>query len=244
MASHALIEACLAELGRQLPGDVVDELADGLIETYERQLSRGATPRAAAESAIAEFGDATLIAAAFARHAPARRAALALLVTGPAVGACWGVTLLTGHVWTWPIPDISAAGVRRGAHRRGRRPDRSGRYATRPAARFPRRRRRGRTRRPRHRHARRRRARGALRLADARRRPRQPHPHRADHTGDVPRPPPIATALGVGASRCWLARLRAVAPAALERGSGCLAGVSRLGDRPACQPLRYLAFHP
>jgi hypothetical protein len=104
MASHALIEACLAELGRRLPGDVVDELADGLIETYERHLSRGATPGVAAESAIAEFGDPTLVTAAFARQAPARRAALALLVTGPAVGACWGITLLTGHAWTWPIP--------------------------------------------------------------------------------------------------------------------------------------------
>ncbi len=104
MASHALIEACLAELGRRLPADVVDELADGLTETYDRHLARGTDPGAAAESAIAEFGDPAIIAAAFARQAPARRAALALLVTGPAVGACWAVTLLAGRAWTWPIP--------------------------------------------------------------------------------------------------------------------------------------------
>jgi hypothetical protein len=104
VASHDLIEACVAELGRRLPPDVVDELADGLTETYERHLSCGADASAAAQAAIAEFGDPAIIAAAFARQAPARRTALALLVTGPAVGACWGVTLLVGHAWTWPIP--------------------------------------------------------------------------------------------------------------------------------------------
>ena len=104
MASHALIEAYVAELRRRLPAHVVDELADGLTETYERHLSYGTDPRTAAESAIAEFGDPAVITAAFARQAPARRVALALLVTGPAVGACWAVTLLVGHAWTWPIP--------------------------------------------------------------------------------------------------------------------------------------------
>ena len=50
MASHDLIEAYLAELRRRLPADTVDELADGLIETYDGQRSAAAassrsTPR-------------------------------------------------------------------------------------------------------------------------------------------------------------------------------------------------------
>jgi hypothetical protein len=40
---------------------------------------------------VAEFGDADLIAAEFARAHPARRAARRLPVTGPVVGSCWAV---------------------------------------------------------------------------------------------------------------------------------------------------------
>lgn len=36
MASHHLIQEHLAELARHLPADTVDELADGLIETWQR----------------------------------------------------------------------------------------------------------------------------------------------------------------------------------------------------------------
>ena len=44
---------------------MVKELADGLDETYQRHLGLGLAPQAAAEAAVAEFGDPQLIAAEF-----------------------------------------------------------------------------------------------------------------------------------------------------------------------------------
>ena len=41
MAHHHLIEDYLATLRRRLPADAVDELADGLAETYQHHLWRG-----------------------------------------------------------------------------------------------------------------------------------------------------------------------------------------------------------
>ena len=108
MAGHALIDAHLAELARQLPAPVVDELADGLAETYERHLARGVEPTTAATVTIAEFGQPAQIAAAFTRQAPGRRAALALLITGPVFAACWGPSLILSHAWTWPVPTPAA----------------------------------------------------------------------------------------------------------------------------------------
>ncbi len=105
MAGHHLIDAHVAQLRRRLPADVVDELADGLAETYQRCLVLDDRPdTAAAAAAIAEFGDPDTIVAAFVRQSPGHRAALTLLATGPAVGACWGLALLFGHAWTWPVP--------------------------------------------------------------------------------------------------------------------------------------------
>ncbi|MPZ81931.1 MAG: hypothetical protein GEV28_16680 [Actinophytocola sp.] len=104
MAGHALIEQHLVALARGLPSAVLDELADGLIETYEQHLARGLDPAAAAEAAVAEFGDAGQIVASFARQAPGRRTAVTLLATGPVFAACWGPSLLLGHAWRWPIP--------------------------------------------------------------------------------------------------------------------------------------------
>ena len=104
MPGPGLIAGYLDTLSRQLPGQVVEELADGLEETYRRHLGLGLAPDAAAQSAVAEFGDPDLIAAEFARAHPARRAARRLLVIGPVVGVCWAVALLTGHAWAWPVP--------------------------------------------------------------------------------------------------------------------------------------------
>ncbi|HZD03138.1 MAG TPA: permease prefix domain 1-containing protein [Actinomycetes bacterium] len=104
MASHALIDAYLAGLGRRLPADATDELIDGLTETYEHHLARGLEPASAATTAIREFGQTEEILAAFTRHAPGRRTAAALLVTGPLLGGCWGASLVMGRAWTWPIP--------------------------------------------------------------------------------------------------------------------------------------------
>ena len=104
MPGPGLITGYLDALAGQLPGPVVEELADGLEETCRRHLGLGMAPDAAAQAAVAEFGDPELIAAEFARAHPARRAARRLLVTGPAVGLCWAVALVTGRAWTWPVP--------------------------------------------------------------------------------------------------------------------------------------------
>jgi hypothetical protein len=104
MPGLSLIAGYLDTLSGQLPRPVVEELADGLEETYRRHLSLGLTPDAAAAAAVAEFGAPELIAAQFARAHPARRAARHLLATGPLVGSCWAAALIIGRAWTWPVP--------------------------------------------------------------------------------------------------------------------------------------------
>jgi hypothetical protein len=108
MASHRLIEDYLADLGRRLPPDVIDELADGLAETWHRHLAAGLAPTQAARAAIAEFGTVEEITTAFVAQAPARRTARLLLATGPLVGACWGASLAAAHAWTWPVAPAAA----------------------------------------------------------------------------------------------------------------------------------------
>ena len=104
MPGPGLITGYLDTLSGQLPGPVVEELAGGLEETYRRHLSLGLTPDAAAAVAVAEFGAPELIMAEFTRAHPARRAARRLLMTGPVVGSCWAVALITSRAWTWPVP--------------------------------------------------------------------------------------------------------------------------------------------
>jgi hypothetical protein len=105
MASHLLIDTYLADLARhRLPAAAIEELADGLTETFRYKVHSGLSVDEAASAAIAEFGSADQIEAAFAEHSPARRAARLVLLTGPAVGICWGASLLATHVWTWRIP--------------------------------------------------------------------------------------------------------------------------------------------
>jgi hypothetical protein len=98
MAGHDLIDAYLAAAARCLPGAVVDELADGLVETYQRQRSDGLDADSAAKAAIVQFGDLDLVLAAFVRQSPGQKVARILLCSGPVVGACWG--------WHWS-PDTS-----------------------------------------------------------------------------------------------------------------------------------------
>jgi hypothetical protein len=103
MPRHHLIENYLDGLS-QLPADVVEELTDGLVETYDHHRARGRVPDEAARAAIIEFGTAEEIRAAFDQIDPGRRAARLLLATGPLAGLCWGAALLTSGAWTWPIP--------------------------------------------------------------------------------------------------------------------------------------------
>ena len=104
MAEHRLIGEYLDDLARRLPADAVDELADGLTETYRHHLSSGLDTDRAAAAAIAEFGEADVVLAAFVRQSPGRRVALGLLYSGPTVGVCWAAALVAGHAWTWPVP--------------------------------------------------------------------------------------------------------------------------------------------
>jgi hypothetical protein len=104
MAEPSLITGYLAELSAQLPAPVVEELADGLDQTLRHYLGEGLGATAAAEAAIAEFGQPQVILAAFTRAHPARRAARRLLATGPIVAGCWAGELITGRAWSWPVP--------------------------------------------------------------------------------------------------------------------------------------------
>ena len=104
MADHTLIATYLATLTERLPAAAVDELADGLEETFQHHLARGLSRSDAATAAIAEFGRPEQITAAFAHQSAGRRTAVRLLVTAPVFAALWGTTLITGQAWTWQIP--------------------------------------------------------------------------------------------------------------------------------------------
>ena len=107
MSEPDLITDYLAALSAHLPAQIVEELADGLEQTHRHYLEQGLNVDAAAEAAIAEFGQPQVILAACTRASPARRAARRLLATGPVVGICWGAGLVTGRAWTWPIPAVA-----------------------------------------------------------------------------------------------------------------------------------------
>ena len=109
MAGHELIDAHQRALARRLPAEVVEEVADGLTETWQRCRTEGFTPIGAAHAAIAEFGTADEIIAAFVLQSPGRRLARLLLATGPLVGAAWGVSLVTAQAWTWAVSTLVAA---------------------------------------------------------------------------------------------------------------------------------------
>ena len=104
MAEPDLIRAYRATLDATLPAEIAEEVADGLEETYQRHLAAGLEPRAAERAALAEFGGAEAIAAAFAESSPARSTARILLGAGPVVGAWWAIALIRAHAWTWAIP--------------------------------------------------------------------------------------------------------------------------------------------
>ena len=95
----------------ELPGPIVEELADGLTETHRSYLSRGLSADAAAEAAVAEFGSAEEILAGFARVNPARRTARRLLGFGPVVGGCWAAALATSRAWPGSFPTRVALGL-------------------------------------------------------------------------------------------------------------------------------------
>jgi hypothetical protein len=96
-----LIARYVAGLHRRLPAALADEVAGGLVETYEHHLASGANDAEAARAALADFGDLATVVGEFTRQSPGRPAAAA---TGPAAGACWGAALILSRAWTWPVP--------------------------------------------------------------------------------------------------------------------------------------------
>src|SRR5438067_13442312 len=93
----------LDTLSGQLPGPVVEELADGLEQTWRRYLCLGLAPEEAAAAAVAEFGAPHVIVAEFARAHPGCRAARRLLAAGSIVGLCWAAALVMGRGWNGPV---------------------------------------------------------------------------------------------------------------------------------------------
>ncbi|MGE5285705.1 MAG: permease prefix domain 1-containing protein [Micromonosporaceae bacterium] len=104
MSRHELIDDYVRDLRAALPADVVNELADGLLETYDEFRVSGLTPGEAERAALADFGASSDVVAAFDAITPCRGTARALLASGPLLGGCWALALLTSHVGRWHIP--------------------------------------------------------------------------------------------------------------------------------------------
>ena len=107
MSGPGVIDGYLAELSADLPGRIVEELADGLDETYRRYLGQGLAQDAAARAAAAEFGEPRVVMAAFTDASRGRRTARRLLAVGPGVGTCWAIVLITARAWQWPVPIVA-----------------------------------------------------------------------------------------------------------------------------------------
>lgn len=107
MAEHRLIHDYADVLFAQLPRGLAEEVADGLADAYSQYVNHGLSPDEAAQAAVAEFGDPQDVVNGFTLTCPARRVARRLILTGPAVGLCWAVALITGHAWAWPVPMIA-----------------------------------------------------------------------------------------------------------------------------------------
>jgi hypothetical protein len=101
------IERYLAQVTARLPGpprvrsDIVAELRSGLLDATDAHCSAGRPPAEAVQAAIGEFGDPGQVADGFRAEIAAglaRRAAFAVLVTGPLVGLLWIATAVASHL--------------------------------------------------------------------------------------------------------------------------------------------------
>lgn len=109
MAEHRLIQDYTDALRAELPDQLAEEVADGLADAYAQYVGRGLSPDDAAQATVAEFGDPRDVVNGFTQASSARRMARRLIVTGPAVGLCWAVALLSGHAWAWHVPMLARA---------------------------------------------------------------------------------------------------------------------------------------
>lgn len=122
------VDRYLVEVAGRLPGPasahsgIVAELRSGLLDATDSHRSAGLPHSQAVQAAVREFGDPELVAEGFrteiaASHA--RRVALIMLVTGPAVGLLWLATAMASHLavrvpafWEWArLPAGVALGI-------------------------------------------------------------------------------------------------------------------------------------
>jgi hypothetical protein len=105
-APNRLVVRYLTEISAHLPGparwhrELMTELRDGLTDAIAHYQERGQSSEAAAARAVRDSGPAEVVAAAYAsliRMRQARSTAFALLVSGPAIGLAWLVTLTPGQ---------------------------------------------------------------------------------------------------------------------------------------------------
>ena len=115
-AAQDVVAGYLGEVSSRLVGAaaaraaILAELEDGLWTAAVSRQARNLTPVAAARAAVAEFGDPHTVAAGFGPElaaATGRRIGLALVTTGPLVGACW--LLLAAVTWRWAGQEPPAA---------------------------------------------------------------------------------------------------------------------------------------
>jgi hypothetical protein len=108
-AYRAALAAGLAG-SRRARAAVLAEIADGLIEATQAYQNDGLTAQAAAQAAVAEFGDpgelARLLVAEQA-GVTAHRVGLALVLTGPLIGAVWLLAWTSRSGLGW-LDEISA----------------------------------------------------------------------------------------------------------------------------------------
>ena len=105
--AQSAVERYLTEVSARLPGsprahsDIVAELHSGLVDATDAHCAAGLPPAKAVQAAIDEFGDPARVADGFRAGIAAglaRRCAVAMLVTGPLVGALWIITAVASHM--------------------------------------------------------------------------------------------------------------------------------------------------
>jgi hypothetical protein len=105
-AAALAVDDYLRDVAAELPGParahsrILAELRSGLLDAADGHQEAGLPPARAAQAAVAEFGDPSLIAGSFAAEiaaSQARQVAVVLLVTGPLVGLLWIGTAAASH---------------------------------------------------------------------------------------------------------------------------------------------------
>lgn len=110
LAARPIVVAYLDELAAGLPcsrsarAAILDEVGDGLVEAVTASSEAGLSPAVAARTAVAQFGAPPVLAAGFAAElagVAAHRVGLALIGTGPIVGAVWLAAFSARSGLTW-----------------------------------------------------------------------------------------------------------------------------------------------